>query len=169
MGMSHLKYTSIHTSHISSAQQSHETGCWTEQHSKTLAAPNTGMTWELIRNAESQASPQTHWLTICSLARSQGICMHISLKKKKWVQFCLKHSVASYFPHDKSAAIDLGNHSFIHHCYWAPSECQALHWVMLGTQEGWRQTWYLPSWSSQAINIDKYPNPYFILTIINIM
>lgn len=56
MGISHLKYISIHTSHISSAPQPHVTGgCYTEQH-KTPTAQSIGVTWELVTNRLSSPS-----------------------------------------------------------------------------------------------------------------
>lgn len=43
----------------------------------SLWMSTTSIIWELVRKAESQALPQTHWIRICTLSRSEVICVHI--------------------------------------------------------------------------------------------
>ena len=45
-------------------------------------ARSTGITGELVRNAESWAAPQTSWIRICDLTRSPGDCF-----RKHWHRY----------------------------------------------------------------------------------
>ena len=42
---------------------------------------NGSITWELVRNEETQASLQTWWVKICTFQDLQVIFMHVKLKK----------------------------------------------------------------------------------------
>lgn len=125
----------------------------TEEQGNTFATQSLGIIWELeMQNLRPLPQPTEAESTfkIPDAHQSLREMGPVLPKILLWLPTALMINVQLL----SLAIVHSLLHLLVHsaHGYWAPTECQALCWVMLGTHRRYRQTWFWPCWNSQTVN-----------------